>query len=735
MKKYLLFISIFLVFLKFPLAQTEKYPLQIGDKNAGASWSPNNDLILTSTGEDNNLRLWEVSTGKVIWKKDVGFLQDKTESYGISADAWSSNQKYILTGTANGKIQLWEVKSGNLIWNIKAHSNTIETISISPDRKVFISSADAGNFKSELKIWNLEDGKLLKNFGANHKSIDAVRFIDNEKFQTGNGIGQISVWAINQPNSIQTKQLKPCGFIDNKISEIIYSPNFNFIAAQCQNSLVITNVKTGKILKKLSKEKHYREPSFSPNERILLLPNTIDSKTLDLQTRMIKEYDEFDDGVINNDGNLIAANSFSANGTQIYNLKTGKRQMWLVGHPGVIKSIVFSPDGNRFATGSADRILRIWDTKTKQILLSLEGHTDAVESVEYSSNGKSLISKSDKETIVWNAENGAKIKVTKTRGWFYENRGDSLSLNGKFALVREYEKPIRLVDAKSKETIKEFIYIDQLDSLIFTPNEKYFLAKPWWNGWQLWSVETGQPIHEFDVGYSYHNRVAFHPDGKTFLTGGEGQNLLMFNLETGEKIWSLFPIDQEEFEQKKNWEAHRVGFLKWREEYAARADIENQERVRHVTAEFSHYGDAESFWDQKIAESGMANKSKLKLLKEKAKVAWFTLMNDSDMPISIDTNSMIYNPKCGGLCNGSEISSRYVLELKDGKTSVNGYDMFSKTLLLPKMTVYFSISLEHFAASKAIYLGFTFQKDNLDDKNSDDYGTEQKLYFRESELP
>lgn len=125
---------------------------------------------------------------------------------------------------------------------------------------------------------------------------------------------------------------------------------------------------------------------------------------------------------------------------------------------------------------------------------------------------------------------------------------------------------------------------------------------------------------------------------------------------------------------------------------------------------------------------------KLKLPKEKASVAWFTLTNESDLPVSIDTNSMILNPKCKGLCDGAEISSRYVMELANGETRVNGFDMFSNTILPPKTTVYFSISLEDFAASKAIYLGFTFQKDNPDSNYSNDYGTEQKLYVREKVL-
>ena len=214
--------------------------------------------------------------------------------------------------------------------------------------------------------------------------------------------------------------------------------------------------------------------------------------------------------------------------------------------------------------------------------------------------------------------------------------------------------------------------------------------------------------------------------------------MFLFDVETGEKLWQLIPSYQPgelEIQLEERGKKGRAEVEARKAERNKQAEIYVSENKNKITAKFSHYGDAESFWDQKIAESGMPNKSKLKLPKEKASVAWFALSNDSDLPVSIDTNSMIFNPKCKGLCNGAEISSRYVLELKGGETNVNGYDSYSKTILPPKTTVYFSVSLENFAASKAIYLGFTFQKDNADDEHSNDYGTEQKLYFRASELP
>jgi hypothetical protein len=209
----------------------------------------------------------------------------------------------------------------------------------------------------------------------------------------------------------------------------------------------------------------------------------------------------------------------------------------------------------------------------------------------------------------------------------------------------------------------------------------------------------------------------------------------MFNLKTGESVWSLFPIDHEEFEQERKGETKRVAFLDWRKKYAERADVDNNERTKQIVATFSHYGDAESFWTQRIAETGDRRNSKLELPKAKAKVAWFTLTNNSDMSISIDTNSMMFSPKCKGLCDWSEVSSRYVMELRSGETRVNGYDMYAKTTLPPKTTIYFSASLQDFAQSANVYLGFTFTKPNPDDHDSDAYGTEHKLYLRESDLP
>src|SRR5207249_4350149 len=65
------------------------------------------------------------------------------------------------------------------------------------------------------------------------------------------------------------------------------------------------------------------------------------------------------------------------------------------------------PDGARLASGSEGGDVRLWDVHTGQQLLSLEGHTQPVQSVAFHPNGTLLASGSDDETVrLWAVDNG-----------------------------------------------------------------------------------------------------------------------------------------------------------------------------------------------------------------------------------------------------------------------------------------------------------------------------------------
>jgi len=417
-----------------------------------------------------------------------------------------------------------------------------------------------------------------------------------------------------------------------------------------------------------------------------------------------------------------------------------------------IERMNFSSDGRLLLTTGDSRAFKIWDTEYWNVLRRFqtnESHQSGnmgwccgskALTVAFDKSGERIVSAHEDGTVkIWDIEKAEPIKVfqvndSSTRAYFSPDEKQILTIGANTATTK-------LIDAEGGKLIREFKTgnpneeLDYVTDAAFRSDGKSFFTTSWFDDLMLWDASSGKLLKRVDVGWSTEDEVEVSPDGKYFLAGGKNQNIMLFDTSNGELVWSLFPINTELKRINQAEEDKRIAFVKWTEDYAARADIDNQERGKNITVKFSHYGEAENFWKQRIAESGTPNKSKLQKPKSQATVAWFTLTNNSDLPVSVDTNSMIFNPKCKGLCDGAEISSRYVIEFKNDATNVNGFDMYSKTILPPKTTVYFSVALEHLAESKNIYLGFTFQKDNPQDKDSDDYGTEQKLYIRKSDLP
>ena len=74
--------------------------------------------------------------------------------------------------------------------------------------------------------------------------------------------------------------------------------------------------------------------------------------------------------------------------------------------------MAFSPDGQSVVSGSIDKTVRLWSVESGELMRTMEGHTDQVNSVAFSPDGQSVVSGSlDKTVRLWSVESGALLRT------------------------------------------------------------------------------------------------------------------------------------------------------------------------------------------------------------------------------------------------------------------------------------------------------------------------------------
>ncbi len=88
-------------------------------------------------------------------------------------------------------------------------------------------------------------------------------------------------------------------------------------------------------------------------------------------------------------------------------LVEGREYNRLIGHNYSVNSVSFSSDGKTLVSGSDDSTIKLWNVETGQEIRTLSGHNNSVNSVSFSSDGKILAFGSADNTIkLWNGSNG-----------------------------------------------------------------------------------------------------------------------------------------------------------------------------------------------------------------------------------------------------------------------------------------------------------------------------------------
>ncbi len=114
---------------------------------------------------------------------------------------------------------------------------------------------------------------------------------------------------------------------------------------------------------------------------------------------------------------------------------TGQLIETLKGHTDIVNTAAFSPDGKRIVTTSQDKSARVWDAASGKSLATLN-HSGEVRDAEFSPDGARIVTASaDKTAVVWDAQSGRSLETL--RGHIDQVNTAAFSPDGKRHRHRE----------------------------------------------------------------------------------------------------------------------------------------------------------------------------------------------------------------------------------------------------------------------------------------------------------
>ncbi|OEL15343.1 Katanin p80 WD40 repeat-containing subunit B1-like protein [Dichanthelium oligosanthes] len=192
-------------------------------------------------------------------------------------------------------------------------------------------------------------------------------------------------------------------------------------------------------------------------------------------------------------------------------------------------------------TGGEDHKVNLWAIGKPNSILSLSGHTSAVESVGFDSTEVFVAAGAASGTIkLWDLEE-AKIVRTLTG-----HRSNCMSVDfhpfGEFFASGSLDTNLKIWDIRRKNCIHTYKgHTRGVNAIRFTPDGRWVVSGGEDNTVKLWDLTAGKLLHEFKCHEGQIQCIDFHPHEFLLATGSADKTVKFWDLETFELIGSTGP--------------------------------------------------------------------------------------------------------------------------------------------------------------------------------------------------
>jgi WD40 repeat protein len=211
----------------------------------------------------------------------------------------------------------------------------------------------------------------------------------------------------------------------------------------------------------------------------------------------------------------------------------------LSGHTEPINCLSYSPDGKYLASGSAaESILSdsgkfeiiIWNGSDGKLLTHLTGHQSAILSIAFDRSGKKLVSADTKgEIIIWSMETMKQIRLIDGIEWVSTVcfTPDSKFILGEYS----FDKKVNIWDSETGELVATIPVNIQIGSMDISPDGTK-IALSCYHKIQIWSLISKKELFSIDDNSVNGFGIKYSNDGKKLAVGLGNGDIKIFDSET-----------------------------------------------------------------------------------------------------------------------------------------------------------------------------------------------------------
>jgi len=331
-------------------------------------------MCLASGSTDGTIRFWNPINGEEL----ITFTSGHTES--VKAVAFSKDGTTLTTAAFNGIVDVWSLQTGReLMTFTDGQCDAADAIALSPDATYFVRTAREGLIAFK------PDG-----FGVRMNSWGGTR---------------LQLWEI----ATEVEIPGPWQDIGNNVSQSIFSPVHGILAVSSHKEIQAWHINTETELFRFAARGSPRTDSaFSPDGKWLTTidpPSKVQVWNVEApDAPAIVSTQNADAMAFSPDSTTLAIASREGIYLWKFHIEAEDEPTFIPGGLRGFKTVLtFSPDGT-ILVGSDMEIwntwIKLWDVETGKDLGMLSGHTEPVETLVFSHDGKTLASGSQDGTVL-----------------------------------------------------------------------------------------------------------------------------------------------------------------------------------------------------------------------------------------------------------------------------------------------------------------------------------------------